>query len=48
MAPPAAAGRAAAGNTFVRAGLPLLGLILGGFMGLKFFVQGRLDVKVCR
>ena len=53
MAPPAAAaagrsaGRVASGNTFVRAGLPLLGLILGGFMGLKYFVQGRIDVKVC-
>ncbi|EFN57229.1 hypothetical protein CHLNCDRAFT_143713 [Chlorella variabilis] len=32
-------------HPFLRAGVPLLGLTIGGFLGLKFFVQGRLDVQ---
>lgn len=33
-------------NPFLRAGLPMLGLTIGGFLGLRFFLQGRLDVQV--
>lgn len=33
-------------HPFFRAGLPLLGLTIGGFLGLRFFLQGRLDVQV--
>ena len=35
-------------NPFLRAGLPMLGLTIGGFLGLRFFLQGRLDVQVGR
>lgn len=35
------------GNPFLRAGLPMLGLTVGGFLGLRFFLQGRIDVQVC-
>lgn len=33
-------------NPFLRAGLPMLGLTIGGFLGLRFFLQARLDVQV--
>lgn len=33
-------------NPFLRAGVPMLGLTIGGFLGLRFFLQGRLDVQV--
>lgn len=32
-------------NPFLRAGVPMLGLTIGGFLGLRFFLQGRLDVQ---
>ncbi|KAL4446798.1 hypothetical protein ABPG77_008042 [Micractinium sp. CCAP 211/92] len=32
-------------HPFFRAGVPLLGLTIGGFLGLRFFLQGRLDVQ---
>ncbi|KAL4434089.1 hypothetical protein ABPG75_000530 [Micractinium tetrahymenae] len=32
-------------HPFLRAGVPLLGLTVGGFLGLRFFLQGRLDVQ---
>lgn len=35
-------------HPFLRAGVPLLGLTIGGFLGLRFFLQGRLDVQVRR
>jgi hypothetical protein len=31
---------------FLRAGVPLLGLTIGGFFGLRMFLQGRFDVQV--
>lgn len=33
------------GYPFLRAGLPLLTLTVGGFLALRLFVQGRLDVQ---
>lgn len=33
-------------HPFVRAGVPLLGLTIGGFAALQFFIQGRIDVQV--
>lgn len=33
-------------NPFFRAGLPMIVLMGGGFLGLRFFLQGRLDVQV--
>lgn len=35
-------------HPFLRAGVPLLGLTIGGFLGLRFFLQGRFDVQVRR
>ncbi|KAI3434803.1 hypothetical protein D9Q98_002860 [Chlorella vulgaris] len=32
-------------HPFVRAGLPLIGLTIGGFFALQYFLQGRLDVQ---
>ncbi|PSC73105.1 cytochrome c oxidase assembly mitochondrial [Micractinium conductrix] len=32
-------------HPFVRAGVPLLGLTIGGFAALQFFIQGRIDVQ---
>lgn len=34
------------GNQFLTAGLPMLVLTVGGFLGLRVFLQGRLDVQV--
>jgi hypothetical protein len=33
-------------NPFLRSGLPFLGLVLGGFAGMVYFIQGRNDVNV--
>ena len=33
-------------NPFIKSGLPLLGLVLGGFASLVFFIQGKNDVAV--
>jgi hypothetical protein len=35
-------------HPFLRAGVPLLGLSVGGFMFLQYFLQGRIDVQVRR
>lgn len=32
-------------HPFLRAGVPLLGLSVGGFMFLQYFLQGRIDVQ---
>lgn len=32
----------------LRAGLPLVALTLGGWLGLSFFIKGRLDVEDAR
>lgn len=33
-------------ETFVRTGLPLVGLVVGGWLGISWILQGRFDVKV--
>ncbi|KAK9818936.1 hypothetical protein WJX74_003705 [Apatococcus lobatus] len=32
-------------DNFLRTGLPLLGLVVGGWIGISWMLQGRLDIK---
>ena len=33
-------------DTFVRTGLPLIGLVVGGWVGISWILQGRFEIKV--
>ena len=33
-------------ENFARTGLPLVGLVVGGWLGISWILQGRFDVKV--
>ncbi len=33
-------------DTFVRTGLPLIGLVVGGWLGISWILEGRFEIKV--
>jgi hypothetical protein len=35
-------------NSFVKAGLPLVTLTVCGWLGLSYFIKGRIDVQVTK
>lgn len=33
-------------DTFIRTGLPLIGLVVGGWLGISWILEGRFEIKV--